>query len=400
VSNNKRNKEPLFEQTVTRVQPSRVSQARLESYLWGAATLLRGVIDAGDYKQFIFPLLFFKRLSDVYDEEYEQALAESGGDVDYLGIFDDVSRSLNFDERSVQQVITNLDELKKKFPMAMAKCLAYFPHVDRSIGGYEGLIAAQECLPDNERRDAFASDYSVLSQLWEALSPDRFLQSYKTDYRWLSEVYESVRPPSGHGKLLWHGLGAKTVDLIHENVHVEAVHDDLETLVMDDEVLAKISELKEPKKVTEIEIKIVARLRRHQNNSVFIALGRQLEELKERHQRGLLTSLEFLKHLLELARRVVEAEQKVDPREEQDSAKAALTELFNEVRNNNTPVMVERIVNDIDSIVRAVRYPGWQQTTGGEREVQKALRRTLLKYKLHHEQELFDRAYGYIKQYY
>jgi len=60
-----------------------ISQQQLESYLWGAATLLRGVIDAGDYKQFIFPLLFFKRLCDVYDEEYQQALEESGGDVDY-----------------------------------------------------------------------------------------------------------------------------------------------------------------------------------------------------------------------------------------------------------------------------------------------------------------------------
>lgn len=60
-----------------------ITQRQLESYLWGAATLLRGVIDAGDYKQFIFPLLFFKRISDVYDEEYEQALEDSGGDVDY-----------------------------------------------------------------------------------------------------------------------------------------------------------------------------------------------------------------------------------------------------------------------------------------------------------------------------
>ena len=60
-----------------------ISQQQLESYLWGAATLLRGVIDAGDYKQFIFPLLFFKRICDVYDEEYQQALDESGGDVDY-----------------------------------------------------------------------------------------------------------------------------------------------------------------------------------------------------------------------------------------------------------------------------------------------------------------------------
>jgi len=49
----------------------------------GAATLLRGTIDAGDYKQFIFPLLFYKRLCDVFDEETETALKESGGDADF-----------------------------------------------------------------------------------------------------------------------------------------------------------------------------------------------------------------------------------------------------------------------------------------------------------------------------
>jgi len=62
---------------------TRISQQQLESYLWGAATLLRGTIDAGDYKQFIFPLLFFKRLCDVFDEETKLALKESGGDADF-----------------------------------------------------------------------------------------------------------------------------------------------------------------------------------------------------------------------------------------------------------------------------------------------------------------------------
>ena len=52
-------------------------------YLWGAATLLRGTIDAGDYKQFIFPLLFYKRLCDVFDEETQAALKESGGDTKF-----------------------------------------------------------------------------------------------------------------------------------------------------------------------------------------------------------------------------------------------------------------------------------------------------------------------------
>lgn len=54
-----------------------LSQKELESHLWGAATLLRGLIDASDYKQYIFPLLFFKRLSDVWDQDYQQAFGDT-----------------------------------------------------------------------------------------------------------------------------------------------------------------------------------------------------------------------------------------------------------------------------------------------------------------------------------
>ena len=59
-----------------------MTQQELESYLWGSAIILRGLVDAGDYKQFVFPLLFYKRLSDVWDEDYAAALAESE-DADY-----------------------------------------------------------------------------------------------------------------------------------------------------------------------------------------------------------------------------------------------------------------------------------------------------------------------------
>lgn len=55
-----------------------ISQRELESYLWGAAIVLRGLIDAGDYKQYIFPLVFLKRISDVYDEEHAAAMATYG----------------------------------------------------------------------------------------------------------------------------------------------------------------------------------------------------------------------------------------------------------------------------------------------------------------------------------
>ncbi|ABB40217.1 type I site-specific deoxyribonuclease, HsdR family [Oleidesulfovibrio alaskensis G20] len=321
--------------------------------------------------------------------------------VDYLGIFDDVATALDFDEKAVQKVITNLDDLKKELPGVVARCLAFFPGVDRTVGGYEGLIAAQDCLPDNETRDKFAAEYSVLSRLWEALSPDPCLGLYEKDYKWLTQVYESVKPPSGNGKLLWHALGAKTIELVHENVHLETVRDDLDTLVMDAEVLEGLLDAKDPdKKSKEIEIKLIARLRKHKDNPKFVALGERLEKLKERHEQGLLHSLDFLKELLTLAREVVQAEKQVDPVDEQAKAKAALTELFAEVKNGKTPMVIERIVTDIDEIVRLVRFPGWQNTKAGEREVQKALRKVIyVKYQVK-DQDLFDKAFGYIRQYY
>ena len=85
---------------------------------------------------------------------------------------------------------------------------------------------------------------------------------------------------------------------------------------------------------------------------------------------------------------------------QEKSPKAALTELFLELKTDSTPAVVERIVGDIDSIVRAISFPGWQHSNQGEREVQQALRKSLLKYKLHKDQILFDRAYSYIKEYY
>jgi len=62
---------------------NRIKLEVLEDYLWGSATLLRTKIDAGAYKQYIFPLLFFKRICDVYDEETEKALKDSGGDAEF-----------------------------------------------------------------------------------------------------------------------------------------------------------------------------------------------------------------------------------------------------------------------------------------------------------------------------
>ena len=325
--------------------------------------------------------------------------------VDYLGVFDDVAQALQFDDLSVRQAVKNFEELKRKLPELVQKCLGHFPGVDRTVTGFEGLMAAQECLPNNEARDAFALDFSNLMKVWEALSPDPVLDPHETDYRWLASVYESVQPSTGTGKLYWHALGAKTIELIHRNVHVQAIRDDLAMIVVDSALLEEILGKGDPRKnAREIEIKLADKLRKRSGDPKFRALAERLEELKERHEKGLLASVDFLKALLTLAKDTVaaekEAEETAPALTNADQGKAALTELFEEVRTKKTPIIVSRVVADIDAIVKPVRFEGWQRSTAGERDVKQALRKALLQYKLHTDQELFDKAYIYIKQYY
>jgi len=322
--------------------------------------------------------------------------------VDYIGIFDDVAKALDFDEKSVQQVITNISEVKKKFPELMNKCLSYFNGVDRTIEGWEGLMTAQEALPTNKEKDSFGADYRVLNRAWEALSPDIFLASFRVDYLWLTKVYESVKPTDDRGRLIWAALGAKTIELVHQNVTVKNVHEDMEILKLEADLIDEFFEHNKnaKKRVKELEIDLVARIRKHGGEQKFIKLGERLEELREKHEQGLLTSIEFLKMLLELAKEAAQAEKEVVPEEELDKGKAALTELFNNVKNENTPIIVERIVNDIDAIVKIVRFDGWQNTTTGRQEVKRALRSVVwIKYKIK-DNEVFDKAYKYIEMYY
>ena len=70
----------------TKIVDHKLGISELEQYLSKAAWILKGPVDASDFKAYIFPLLFFKRISDVYIEEYEAALEESDGDEEYASL--------------------------------------------------------------------------------------------------------------------------------------------------------------------------------------------------------------------------------------------------------------------------------------------------------------------------
>ena len=154
------------------------------------------------------------------------------------------------------------------------------------------------------------------------------------------------------------------------------------------------------KKKKKIELDLAAIIRKHPDDPRFIALGARMEKLREEHEAGLLTSMAFLKALLDLAKEAAQMEREVVPEDKEDKGKAALTALFQSVRNENTPVIVERIVSDIDGIVKIVRFEGWQNVPTGRKMISRNLRDVIMrKYRIK-DKEVFDKAYGYVEQYY
>lgn len=321
--------------------------------------------------------------------------------VDYFGVFDDTAKALAFDEESVKLVITNLQELRDKLPVWMEKCLFHFDKCDRTIIGFEGLQAAQDCISTNEKRDAFAKDFSRITKLWEALSPDIILNEFEKDYKWLSQVYISVKPASDdNGRLLWHALGAQTTALIHGHIHVSGINHDMEEMILDADVIDELMNKKDPKQAQKVIKILVGRLNKNGSNAPFIQLSERLEVIRDKAEKGLINSIEFIKELCKIAKETLQAEKEITTQQEQKTGKSALSELFLELKTDSTPAIVERIVNDIDEIVRHIRFEGWQNSTTGLKLIAKELRKVIwLKYQIKDE-ELYNKAYEYIKEYY
>ncbi|PZN84988.1 MAG: DNA methylase, partial [Candidatus Methylumidiphilus alinenensis] len=123
-----------------------ITLSQLESHLWEAANILRGPVDAADFKTYVFPLLFFKRLSDVHDEEHQAALAESGGDEEYALFPQNYSFQVPEDchWRDVRAITTNIGVALQKAMRGIEKAN---PETLYSIFG-DAAWTNKERLPD------------------------------------------------------------------------------------------------------------------------------------------------------------------------------------------------------------------------------------------------------------
>lgn len=192
-------------------------------------------------------------------------------------------------------------------------------------------------------------------------------------------------------------------ELIYMNTEVTHFAENPHHYDIDEETLMRIvnDNHDDPDKAaTIIELRVSSRLSKHKDDPVFKKLGERLEKLRAKHELAQISSIEFLKKLLELSKDTLAAEKMVETVAQMDQGKAALTELFNEIKTEDTPLIVENIDNDIDNVVRIVRFPGWQDVPSGRREVRKEILKIVrTKYKIKDE-DVLKKTYDYVEQYY
>ncbi len=341
--------------------------------------------------------------------------------VDYVGLGAELAKAVAVRDTGGKKALpTDVDELFAVIAEAAHQTMAPFAGIDRSAAGYEQLMAAQEAVATVDARATFAEGFLRCEALFELLWPDTRLRPIEDDYRWLARIYASVRPSVDANALLWHRLGEKTRDLIGEYISgVEVEQAEAEAIAIDAGTFEALRQLSmfdgdpeprtEPPTVDEVLDTIAKRLRRKlagpTAHPVWRALSERLEELRLARVTGAKDSVAFLKRLLDLARQLVEAERaEADDRLDQfrvvDPDRGALTQILEEYAPPGVPVIVSKVVEDIDALVRPIRGTRWQESQPGDREVRRQLRLVLKTSGLPPSGELYDRAYAYIREHY
>jgi type I restriction enzyme M protein len=223
---------------------SRITLAELEAHLWESANILRGPIDQADFKSYIFPLLFFKRICDVYDDEYQQALDESGGDLEYAAFAEnhrfqvpegahwtDVRERTENVGQTIQQAMRSIEQAnpsklygifgdtqwsnKERLPDSLLRDLIDHysklhlsnSRVEPDVLGnaYEYLIKKFADLT-NKKAGEFYTPRSVVKMLVNILDPQQGETVYDPACGtggMLIEVVQHVRDRGGRVQLLW-----------------------------------------------------------------------------------------------------------------------------------------------------------------------------------------------------
>jgi type I restriction enzyme R subunit len=315
------------------------------------------------------------RVNRPFEDEFGRA-KPSGFVLDFVGIFENLEKALAFDSQDVadvQQVVTDIEQLKAQFERQMTTARADYLSL---ASGASPDKAAENVLAhfrDEDARQAFYRFYRELADLYEIISPDAFLRPYLDDYDQLTRMYKLLRA-AYESVFVDRELTRKTARLVQEHTRGGAIQDALEIYEINENLLERLAEDDTPDtfKVFNLLKSIQQAVAQEAAQAPYLlSIGERAEAIAQAYQLRQQSTLETLAALEELIREINQAR-----REQAKKNLRPLAFAFYWTLNREGMPDAERVAIKLEKVF--AEHPHWQISAHQERDVRRALYGVLL----------------------
>ena len=248
------------------------------------------------------------RVNRPYEEE-GSIRKPSGFVLDFVGVFENLTKALAFDSDVVASVIENLDVLRDRFANQMAAPAESYLVLCRGPIDDKAAERGIAAFVDRDTRDAFFTFFRELENLYEIISPDAFLRPYIDDYARLAALYALVRNAYSTQPAIIRDLMRKTEELVQKHAETEGLVTTLPLVNIDEKVLASIRyDDPDPGKVINLGKGILNWTTKEDTPPYLVSIGERAESILENLDDRQVTTTAAMQEMARLAREGLEAE--------------------------------------------------------------------------------------------
>lgn len=300
----------------------------------------------------------------------------SGLIIDFVGIFEKLERALAFDSKDVEGVIEDIDVLRDRFRELIKEGQQEYLSIGQGLKDDKKVEAILEYFRDKDRRDKFYKFFRELEEVYEILSPDAFLRPFMNDYDQLVEMYRLVRSAYEPGVPVDKSFLRKTAEIVQRHTHTSRIESPHEKYEIGIEALEAMAGKEESPtvKIFNLLNDIHGLTRgRGKQDPYLIPIGERAEQIRQMYENHLASAEEALKELIELIKKLKEAEKEIKTTGLSKIAFAAKWWLETQ---KIEPDKAEKIANDLDKALHD--HPHWATSEQHEREVRRKLYKAML----------------------
>jgi type I restriction enzyme R subunit len=294
---------------------------------------------------------------------------EAGLIVDYVGIFKNLQKALNFEEKDIAGVAFKFDELKKDFSKTISTMTTMFAGIKRD-DNRESLFSALAVIEDEKKLKDFKTQLSRVKKLYETIAPDPFLQDYIKEYSWLIEVNEAYNKMQNRKKTDLSEYQEKTRELIKERLLIDKIEVILPTFEIDKQYLKTLDDtgytteqkIMEMKRALEHHIRINL-----ETNPIYETLSQRLTRILRSKKRE-----EILAELKKMAEEVAE----VDEQTKRMGVTKEEFALLNAAKKYESKLPESELISFVKELVKQVKpktFLGWQKNPRVVKDVEETV---------------------------